>query len=119
MDESKDGIYAVYATSKASNGLIFLVMKRGVLTGIDFSKACIDGNYSTNEADNAIDGHLKVRVPPNTTLIQGKKVGAEGLVYEISFRLPANFASEPFCRIDTPFGPLNLRFEKLRDLGNI
>jgi hypothetical protein len=117
MDESThEGIYAVYATSKSSKGLALLILKAGTIVGIDLERVCIDGTYSEVERDG-IEGFVKVIAPPNIKLVQGGSTGPSGFEYEMPFRLPLGFAQAPFCRLETPFGPLNLKFEKLRGLG--
>ncbi|MBA3520472.1 MAG: hypothetical protein H0T75_23175 [Rhizobiales bacterium] len=111
-----DGFYAGYFTSKQDSGLGLLVLQDGVLTGVDAGGVKFDGTYHIETESGSIEGEVTVDAPPGGTLIQGVPTGASGLTYRTRFKFPVDLTSQPFLRLDTPFGPVNVKLQKLRGL---
>lgn len=116
MNEHIDGIYAAYLSGKAGSGFAMLLFKDGKIAGADALGITFDGSFEV-ESNRETVLRVSVKSPPNVPLIQGGMTGPEGDAYEMLARLPANFASEEFVRIETRYGPLNARLTKLRDLN--
>lgn len=108
------GFYAAFITGIDSEGLVLFAAHNGKITGTDPSKVLFDGTYHIDEGGNLI-GRVTVSAPPNGTLVQGVSTGPSGVRYETNFTIPIDFENRDYIRIDTPFGPVNAKFSKLRD----
>lgn len=117
MVTEADGFYAGYFTGKDGNGLGLLVFRGGVLTGVDAAGVHFDGTYHVEAESGAVEGEVTVNAPPGGTLLQGVPTGPSGLTYKTTFRFPVDVDSQPFLRIDTAFGPVNVKLQKLRGLS--
>jgi hypothetical protein len=115
-NQSIDGFYVAYNTGESGSGLIVIVFQNAIATGADPFGVTYDGNYQFQ--NDHFYFHIKVSVPPNQGTVQGVSAGPTGLEYDIEFMLPLNFEELPFIAIQTPLGPVNVRFKKLRELPN-
>jgi len=111
-----DGFYVGYM-SATGYGVVLFVFSGGVIVGVDAGGVKFDGTYKQEPDTKAFEGTVKVNAPPNIDLVQGLNSGPQGLQYEVPFYLPPNFLEAPFIRVATPFGPVNIKLEKVRDLG--
>lgn len=109
------GFYAAFITGIDSEGLVLFAAHDGKIVGTDPSKVLFDGTYHL-DVDGSLVGRVTVSAPPNGTLVQGVSTGPSGVTYETSFVIPTDFETRDYVRIDTPFGPVNAKFSKLRDL---
>jgi hypothetical protein len=109
-----EGIYAVFFSGTASEGYGLLVFQNGKITGADPMGVIFDGYY---EIDTNIRARIDVKAPPNGTLIQGVTAGPEGLTYQAQVDLSMDFLEKPFVSVQTPLGPVNVRFKLLRGLS--
>ena len=111
-----NGIYNAYMTGSDGQGFAMFVFLNGVLAGSDAMGTLFDGTYEEDES-GTIRGTVRTKIPGGGTVIQGATAGSGGLLYDvpIEFR-PADLDSE-FITIPTALGPVNLRLEKIRDLG--
>lgn len=112
-----DGFYVGYLTSVHGYGVVMFVFHGTDIVGVDAASVKFDGTFSVDENTGSFSGNIKVDAPPNIELLQGISSGSAGLRYEVPFTLPKNFLEAPFIKLETPFGPVNIRLEKLRDLG--
>lgn len=103
-------------TGAKDQGFAILVLRDGVAVGIDLGGVKFDGTYA--QVEGGFDLRLRIEIPPNSDLIQGVRTGAETVVSDFRFTLPANFLAQPFMRIEAPHGPLNARITKMRDLND-
>lgn len=110
-----DGFYAGYMSSPTAYGFALFVFRQGAIVGVDGGGVKFDGTYATN-VDGEYVGSMNVDAPPNISLIQGISTGSAGLKYSMPLILPKNFIELPFMKIETPFGPVHVRLERLRDL---
>lgn len=113
-----DGFYVGYMTANGY-GVVLFVFKGDTIVGVDAGGVKFDGNFNQDTDTKAYRGKITVDAPPNIDLVQGVSSGANGLRYEVPFTMPENFLSAPFIKVDTPFGPVNIKLEKLRDLGGV
>ncbi len=115
MSIELDGFYAAYLSGKHGQGLAILIFRRGRIVGADAGGVMYDGEYTA-----MLDGELSITVslksPPNTQMVQGGTASPKGDETELSFQMPSDFASKEFIRVDTPRGPVNVRFVRLRDI---
>ena len=113
---SVDGFYFPYMTGTESQGMAMFVFRAGMLVGADPLGVTFNGTYALDEVTAKIAGHVKVYAPPNGTLIQGVSTGPSGITYGMPFEVPEAFAEEPFVRLQTPLGPVNMKLKRLRGL---
>jgi hypothetical protein len=119
MDNTSiDGIYAVYITGQSGNGLIMLVLKSGLVTGADVTGTLFDGSYISNDGGRNFYIQSSVNAPPNGVTVQGVNTGPSGIIYNVNFVLPSNFDEVDFLEIQTPLGPVNAKFQKLRSVND-
>ena len=112
-----DGFYVGYLTSAQSYGVAMFVFRGSNIVGVDGGGVKFDGNFLQDKTSGNYSGKITVDAPPNIDLVQGVSTGPTGLKYEVPFTMPPNFLDAPFIKVDTPFGAVNIRLEKLRDLG--
>jgi hypothetical protein len=113
-----DGFYVGYMSGQGY-GVVLFVFKGNSIVGVDAGGVKFDGNFEKDGETKEYRGKVTVSAPPNIELIQGIRTGDTGLKYDVSFALSENFTELPFARIDTPLGPVNIKLEKVRDLGAV
>ena len=112
-----NGFYAGYMSAEGY-GLALFVFKKNHIVGSDAGGVKFDGKFEMDLKSKEYVGDVEVSAPPNTDLIQGVNSGPRGLTYKVKFTMPENFLESPFIKVTTPFGAVNIRLEKLRDLGD-
>jgi hypothetical protein len=110
-----EGIYAMYFTGAAGSGFAVFVMKGGVIAGADAVGGHLDGTYRET-GDGRVAFSVTLTVPPGAWLVTGAVAGHEPLAQEITAALPTNFAEGNAQPVQTPTGPVNVIFKRLRDL---
>jgi hypothetical protein len=113
--ESVDGIYAVYLTGLEGPGFALIYLGNGKIVGADAGGVALDGRYTMTN-DKSYAAEITVKTPPNMTFLQGGFSGPGGEVFDINFILPGDFYSIDYVRIETPRGPINAKFARLRGL---
>lgn len=113
---SPDGIYSAYLAGTAGNSFGMFVLKEGVIAGADAGGGIYDGNYSLADDGQSWMGSISFTLPVGSTTITGQIAAQEPVKIDVPIKLPLNFASSDFVRIETPTGPLNARFVLVRKL---
>ncbi len=109
-------IYLAYLSAATGNNIGMFCIGEGIITGADFGGLLYDGNYQLSSDASRLDGVVKFTLRPGTQLITGAVGGPEPVEISVPLSLPIDFANGQTVSIPTPVGPLNARFEKLRDL---
>jgi hypothetical protein len=109
-----NGIYLGYMTGMYGNGLALILIREGVIVGADAGGMMLDGSYSS--AGHGYHVKVAISIPPGCVTIHGIPSGEKGLRYEVEANVPSNLESVPFLTFPTPFGPVNCRFKKIRDV---
>lgn len=109
-----EGFYVGYFTGEAGNGLAMFTLREGVIVGVDALGVRFDGTYEPDKEGYKIA--VKISAPPDGVLVQGISTGTTGLKYEVETTIPGAIDSVPYLTIPTPFGPVNVKFKKLRDV---
>jgi hypothetical protein len=107
-----EGIYAVYYTGVAGFGHAILIINDEIITGADATGGVYDGSYTVGDSDE-IDIKITLTVPAGSTLVTGQTL-PEDLTQEITAKLRASFADGQPVPVQTPMGPVNAIFKKLR-----
>lgn len=114
-----DGFYVGYMTAVDGYGVVLFVFKGEKIVGADAGGVKFDGTFKQEQVTGVYEGSIVVSAPPNIKLVQGVETGPTGLKYEVPFTMPSNFLAAPFITVSTPFGTVNVKLEKLRDMGAI
>lgn len=109
------GLYAAYFAGLNGNSLGLFYIGNDVIAGVDVGGSHFDGRLTPSE-DGGLEGLLEFEPGGDQKLITGVAVDAIPKKIPVKIKLPSNFATGVVIRIETPIGPLNARFEKLKDL---
>lgn len=112
----KNAIYAMYYTGGSGSGHAVFVMMNGTISGADVVGGILDGTYTVGD-DDRVSFKVTLIAPAGMTLVTGQTAGAEPIHQEISATLPAGMGNGSPVQIQTPLGPVNVIFKKLRDLN--
>ncbi|MEM6669768.1 MAG: hypothetical protein AAF661_11165 [Pseudomonadota bacterium] len=110
-----NGIYAMFFTGASGMGNAVFVMKAGVIAGADVVGGILDGSYRTNE-QGGYDVAVTMKFPAGTMLVTGATAGQSPMTQEIKTKLPGDFSNGQPLMVDTPTGPVNVAFRRLRDM---
>lgn len=114
-----NGFYAGYMSGSAEQGLAVFIFCNGALVGADFAGTRFDGRVKSKSDDGSYECNVSVSLPPGGQTIQGVPTGPNGLDYNVTFTLPGDFSARPFFHVETPLGGVNVRLQKVRDLGGV
>ena len=110
-----NGIYAVYFTGVAGSGHAVFIMKDGVIAGADAVGVVLDGTYK-NVGGGNLDFSVTLKVPAGASLVTGVTAGREPLSQRMTAVLPENLGNGSPVGVETPTGPVNAVFKRLRDI---
>lgn len=116
MNKNVDGMYTAYFTGATGNSLGMFIFQGGVITGADVGGGRYDGEYAFSENGKRIQGDVKFSLPIGNSTITGFAAETTPIVVELTLDLPAEFNRHDVHRIETPLGPINAKFEKIRGL---
>jgi len=109
-------LYAAYFSGASGKSIALFYIGDGVIAGVDTGGVTYDGPVTIDETDGSLQGAVNFTVPAGIPMITGISGPTDPTVLSIPISLPATFADGRVTRIETTFGPLNARFEKIRDL---
>ncbi len=110
-----NAIYAMYFTGTSGSGHAIFVMLDGSISGADATGGVLDGTYVVGE-DQRVSFDVTLIAPAGTTLVTGQTAGGDPLSQKISAKLPPRMGEGAPVQVETPLGPVNVIFKKLRDL---
>ena len=108
-------LYVAYFTGVAGQSLGLFYIGDGLLAGIDAAAMQYDGSYETNR-DGSLEGIVEYVLPAGVSLITGAPAGVAPTRVSVKLKLPAGFDDGRVITIETPLGPVNAKFEKLKDI---
>jgi len=108
-------IYAAYFTSFAGQSVGLFYIGDGALVGVDAGTMQYDGKYNVMP-DGSLEGTVEYVVPAGVTLITGAPSSSTATKLQLKLTLPAGFDDGRVITIQTPAGPVNAKFEKIREL---
>ncbi len=109
-------LYVAYFTGVAGQSIGLFYIGDGVIAGIDVGGMQYDGTYST-AADGSLDGTVNYILPAGIASITGAPAGAMPMRVAVRLNLPSDFDSGRTIAIETPTGPVNAHFEKMKELS--
>jgi len=110
-----EGFYAAYMTGRTGQSVLLFAIKDGRLTGVDVGGMRYDGHVDPKPDGSGFSCRVSYTIIPGTSLITGAGPVATPTDVTVTFDLPTNFGDGPIIGIQTPTGPLNAKFVKLRD----
>jgi hypothetical protein len=110
-----DGFYVAYLTGRGGNSVLLFAIKSATVIGVDVGGMHFDGRVE-KAANGTISFHIEYVVNPGTPLITGVGGVATATPVAIDFTAPVDFAEGVTVGVQTPFGPVNAKISKLRDL---
>jgi hypothetical protein len=111
-----DGIYAAYFTGAVGSSIGMFLFKDGIIAGADAGGGRYDGDFNLTEDNQHIEGMVRFMLPIGNQSITGAIAEAEPIAIEVLLKLPTEFNRNDVHRIETPLGPINAKFEKIRGL---
>jgi hypothetical protein len=111
-----DGFYVAYLAGRAGTSLMMLVISRGIMVGADIGGLKYDGTIEQRADASGYKCSVVYVVPPGTPLITAAPAPTAPQRIPLQFDLPRNFADNQVVLIETPLGPVNAKFQKIRDL---
>ena len=110
-----NGFFAIYYTGVGGSGIGVIAIRDGVIVGADMTGGRYDGTYSENPGTGNFDAKIRMSYLPGTSLVTGALAGPQPLHLDMTTTLPVDLGSEKPLRLDTPTGPINVIFRKLRE----
>jgi hypothetical protein len=110
-----EGFFAGYLTGRAGMSVILFAVKDGRLIGVDMGGIKYDGQIRAKADGIGFSCRVSYTMLPGIPLITGAGPMATPTEITLNFDLPLNFAEGIVIGIETPTGPLNAKFTKLRD----
>ena len=108
-------LYVAYLTGVAGQSIGLFYIGGGILAGVDVATMQYDGAYET-KPDGSIEGIVEYVLPAGVSLITGAPAGVAPTRVAVKLTLPADFADGRVITIETPLGPVNAKFEKIKDI---
>jgi hypothetical protein len=111
-----DGFFRIAFTGAAGSGFGMLVLRGGVIVGADVGGAMYDGSYTDNSSTQALDFRVTMTAPAGIIPVQTGIPLTEPVNVPISGSVSlGNITTETPTLFETPLGPVNIIFKKLRD----
>ncbi|KAA3451642.1 hypothetical protein C7I87_06450 [Mesorhizobium sp. SARCC-RB16n] len=109
-----DGFYTAYFSGMAGNSIGMFVFKEGVVVGADAGGGRYDGEYALTDDGKYIEAKIHFTLTMGSQSITGLSADVEPLGVDVPLRLPVEFNRTDVHRIETPLGPINAKFDKIR-----
>jgi hypothetical protein len=108
-------LYVAYFTGVAGQSIGLFYIGDGMLVGVDVATMQYDGSYQT-KGDGSLEGVVEYVLPAGASLITGAPAGVAPTRVSVKLSLPPDFADGRVIGIETPLGPVNAKFEKIKDI---
>jgi hypothetical protein len=111
-----DGFYVIYYTGHGGSAFAMLIINAGKIVGADAVGGTLEGKYVPDVESHVFNGTLTMNVPAGVALATGTPPSPTPYSFTFEFSLPENLGGSSPITIETPTGPLNVVFRKLRNL---
>lgn len=109
-----DGFYAAYFTGSAGNSIGIFVSRDGIVAGADAGGGRYDGTYRISDDRRKVLTDIRFNLPVGNYSITGLTADAQPITVDIHLELPIEFNRNDIHRLETPIGPINAKFDKIR-----
>lgn len=110
-----DGFYVGYFTGATGSSIGMFIFADGKVVGADAGGGKYDGSYELIKNETEMEGTIKFVLPVGNHSITGVLAEIEPIHIEVPIRLPTKINIQDIHKIETPMGPINAKFEKIRD----
>ena len=111
-----NGFFRIAFTGATGSGLGLLVLHNGSVVGADTGGGIYDGSYTENPDTQALEFRITMSMPAGGMSVQTGIPLATPISVSISTSLQQNeIGSSKPKLVQTPIGPVNVLFAKLRD----
>lgn len=110
-----EGFYSIAFTGAAGSSIGILVLTNGIVTGADAGGATYDGSYVENAKTGSLDAEVTMNAPAGVAPVQTGIPLSTPVKIPINTAFPRDLGAEKPVRIETPIGPINIVFKKIRD----
>src|SRR4051812_42295206 len=111
-----DGFYVAYLAGQAGTSMLMAIISNETFVGADVTGMQYDGTIKPMPDGAGYTCSVVYVIPPGVPLITGAPALTEPQRVPLQFILPVGFADKRIITIQTPLGPVNAKFEKIRDL---
>jgi len=108
------GFYSAYFAGTAGNSFGVFVFKEGLIAGADAGGGKYDGIYEVSDDGKTITGSVSFIIPIGHQTITGAAATTEPISFDVPIKLPTEINKNEVFRIETPAGPVNAKFEKIK-----
>ena len=108
------GIFVAYFSAQHGTTLGIVVLRENDFVGADVGGATYDGMFTVVEDRRAV-GKVTITAREGGTLITGASSDLP-VSFETPIELDLPLDAKQFHRINTKTGPINVRFEKVKDI---
>ena len=109
-----DGFYTAYFTGIAGQSIGMFVFIDGKIAGADAGGGRYDGTYTASEDGKHIVADVRFSMSAGGMSITGATSGAAPMSVPMKLMLPIDLQPHQVHRLETPIGPVNAKFEKIR-----
>ncbi|WP_075996532.1 hypothetical protein [Salaquimonas pukyongi] len=110
-----DGFYVSYFTGSTGSSIGMFMFKDGTIVGADAGGGVYDGTYVVDETGKNLTGQITFRIHQGGQSITGASAPSGPISVDIPIVLPTEFTRHDVHTIQTPLGPVNAKFEKIRE----
>ena len=109
-----DGFYCAYLTGRNGTGLLLFAIREDTFIGVDAGGIKYDGRIRARP-DGSATCALTYVIPAGTGLITTSQPLQQEQRIPLEVELPPNWPNGQVVGIATPLGPVNAKFQKLRE----
>jgi hypothetical protein len=114
MSAEFEGFYAFYFTGATGSSFGLLTFKKGIIVGVDVGGGKYDGTYTLDTEHMTARCIVDFVLTLGNQSITGAMAVTEPIRISVPVVLPIRIDPTTHHRIETPIGPINARFERLR-----
>jgi hypothetical protein len=113
-----EGFFQIAFTGTAGSGFGMLVLHKGVVVGADVAGASYSGSYTENAFTGQLNFEIIMSAPAGVTPVQTGIPLATPISLPIKASLLRDdIGTEKPTLVQTPLGPVNVLFKKIRDFA--
>ncbi|MGX4804847.1 hypothetical protein [Bradyrhizobium guangdongense] len=108
-----EGFYAAYLTGRSGTSTLLFAIRGTTFVGVDVGGIKYDGVIQPD--GQSLKVSIVYVIPAGTTLITSTTAPTAEQRIPLEFMLPTDFWNGQVIGIATPLGPVNAKFQKLRE----
>jgi hypothetical protein len=109
-----EGFYRAYFTGATGQSIGMFVFLDGKIVGADAGGGHYDGTFTVSKDNSKIIADVRFSMPVGGVSVTGASAGFDPMSVQMKLELPAEIQPHQVHRLETPMGPVNAKFEKIR-----